>query len=207
MALTRIESIINELYDFVDECKPLRLSPGCISVPRNELIARLDDLKAHTPDEIKRYQKIIANREIIMTQAHEKAAQIEAEANEHARRLIDETEIMQKAYAQANETIQTAKQTAESTIKAASDSAETIRTGVLAYVNDMLEQIVQIVDNTHKETKTLSDGLISVLAKNLAVLKENKEEIVKELNPINRIPGSGDTSEEQDFTEADFEDK
>jgi len=204
MAVTRIETIINSIYDFVDSCKPQRLSPGYISVPRNELMALLDDLKAHTPDEIKRYQKIIANREDIIAQAREKAAQIEQEALERAQMLVDETEIMQKAYAQANDTIQTAKASAESTLKQASDTAETIRTGVLAYANDILGQVVEVMDRAHSESKTLSEGLVSTLGKNLAVLKENKEELVKELNPINKVPGSGDRGEEFDFTEADF---
>ncbi len=204
MAVTRIETIINSIYDFVDSCKPQRLSPGYISVPRNELMALLDDLKAHTPDEIKRYQKIIANREDIIAQAREKAAQIEQEALERAQMLVDETEIMQKAYAQANDTIQTAKASAESTLKQASDTAETIRTGVLAYANDILAQVVEVMDRAHSESKTLSEGLVSTLGKNLAVLKENKEELVKELNPINKVPGSGDRGEEFDFTEADF---
>ena len=31
MAVTRIETIINSIYDFVDNCKPQRLSPGYIS--------------------------------------------------------------------------------------------------------------------------------------------------------------------------------
>ncbi len=204
MAITRIETIINSIYDFVDSCKPQRLSPGYISVPRNDLMALLDDLKAHTPDEIKRYQKIIANREDIIAQAREKAAQIEQEAMERAQMLVDETEIMQKAYAQANETIQSAKATAEQTLKRSSEDAETIRTGVLAYANDMLAQVVEVMERAHNESKTLSEGLVSTLGKNLAVLKENKDELVKELNPINRVAGSADRGEELDFTEADF---
>ncbi|MCR5432072.1 MAG: ATPase [Lachnospiraceae bacterium] len=206
MAVTRIETIINSIFDFLDQCKPLRLSQGNISVPRNELYALLDDLKAHTPDEIKRYQKIIANREDIILQAREKAAQIEQEANERAKMLIDETEIMQKAYAQANETIQTAKTTSEQLVKRASEDAETIRTGVLAYANDMLAQVVEVMERAHTESKTLSEGLVSTLGKNLAILKENKDELVKELNPINKVPGSGDRGEELDYTEADFND-
>jgi len=204
MAVTRIETIINSIYDFVDSCKPQRLSPGYISVPRNDLMALLDDLKAHTPDEIKRYQKIIANREDIIAQAREKAAQIEQEAMERAQMLVDETEIMQKAYAQANDTIQSAKATAEQTLKKSSEDAETIRTGVLAYANDILAQVVEVMDRAHSESKTLSEGLVTTLGKNLAVLKENKEELVKALNPINKIPGSGERGEELDFTEADF---
>ncbi|MCR5829603.1 MAG: ATPase [Lachnospiraceae bacterium] len=204
MATTRIETIINSIYDFIDSCKPQRLSPGYISVPRNELMALLDDLKAHTPDEIKRYQKIIANREEIIAQAREKAAQIEQEANERAQMLVDETEIMQKAYAQANETIQASKASAEEMLRKSSEDAETIRTGVLVYAKDILTQVVDIMDNAHKESKTLSEGLVSTLGKNLTVLKENKEEILKQLNPINKIPGSNDRGEELDFTDADF---
>ncbi|MCR4720724.1 MAG: ATPase [Lachnospiraceae bacterium] len=204
MAVTRIENIINSIYEYVDNCKPLRLSPGCISVNRNELMALLDDLKAHTPDEIKRYQKIIANREDIIAQAREKAAQIEQEALERAQMLVDETEIMQKAYAQANETIQNATATAEETIRNGNESAETARINVLVYANSILQEVVSEMDRAHRESKELSERLVEAIGKNLEVLKGNRDEIVKALNPINKIPGSSDHGEEVDFTEADF---
>ena len=73
MGASRIEQIIDEIYDFVESCKPQTFSQSKVIVPKDELYDLLDELKLRTPDEIKRYQKIIANRDSIIADAEEKA--------------------------------------------------------------------------------------------------------------------------------------
>ena len=63
-----------------------------------------------TPDEIKRYQKIISNKDAILEDAQAKADAFIADAQNKAQELVTQHEIMQKAYAQANETINAANQ-------------------------------------------------------------------------------------------------
>ena len=58
-----------------------------------------------TPDEIKRYQKIIANRDAILADAKAKADAMIEEAQVQTTELVSEHEIMQQAYAQANEIV------------------------------------------------------------------------------------------------------
>lgn len=49
-----------------------------------------------TPDEIKRYQKIISNKEAILNDAKAKAEALINEATVHTNELINEHEIMQR---------------------------------------------------------------------------------------------------------------
>ena len=58
-----------------------------------------------TPDEIKRYQKIISNKEAILNDARAKAEALIQDATVQTTELINEHEIMQQAYAQANEVV------------------------------------------------------------------------------------------------------
>ena len=58
-----------------------------------------------TPDEIKRYQKIIANKDAILADAQAKADGMIQEAQIQTNELVSEHEIMQQAYAQANEIV------------------------------------------------------------------------------------------------------
>ena len=110
MSSSRIEQIIEEIEEFVESCRYQPLSSTKIVVNKEELEELLRELRLKTPDEIKRYQKIISNKDAILADAQSKADNIVAEAEAHAKELVEQTAIMQQAYAQATETVNTANQ-------------------------------------------------------------------------------------------------
>ena len=61
---SKIEEIIEEIEDYIDTCKPAMLSSDKIVVNRQDLDTLLEELKSTTPDEIKRYQRIINNKDM-----------------------------------------------------------------------------------------------------------------------------------------------
>ena len=78
---SRIEQIIEEIEEYIDGCKIKPLSNGSqIIVNREEIDELLTELRTKTPDEIKRYQKIISNKEAILADAKTKAEEIIAQA-------------------------------------------------------------------------------------------------------------------------------
>ena len=60
---SRIEQLIDEIEDYIDGCKFQPLSKTNIIVNKEEIDELLRELRMKTPDEIKRYQKIISNKE------------------------------------------------------------------------------------------------------------------------------------------------
>ena len=80
---SKIEQIIEEIEDFIDDCNYQKFSSTNIIVERERLEEYLRELKTRTPEEIKRYQKIISNKEAILQDARQKADAIvkEAQAN------------------------------------------------------------------------------------------------------------------------------
>ncbi len=198
MAQTRIEQLIEEIYAFIEGCKMQPLSQTKVIVPKDELYDLLDELRLRTPDEIKRYQKIIANRDSIIAQAEERARQIEAEAREHVKKLVNENEIMQQAYYQANEMVQTAKTEAENLRRSAEQDAEQIRTGALAYTNDILIEVDHILSVSYRESKELSEKLVNSLKNNLDTLHENQTELRQQINGEEDMPGTTDADENPD---------
>ena len=105
---SRIEQIIEEIEEYVESCKYQPLSTTKIVVNKEELEELLRELRLKTPDEIKRYQKIISNKDAILADAQNKADAIIAEAQAKAREMVEQSEVMQSAYAQANETVNNA---------------------------------------------------------------------------------------------------
>ena len=77
---SRIEQIIEEIEEYIDGCKPQTFSSSKIIVNREEMEELLNELRIKTPEEIKRYQKIISNKEAILADAQAKADAIIAQA-------------------------------------------------------------------------------------------------------------------------------
>ena len=127
MSQSRIEEIINEFYDYVESAK-MNITQNKIVLLKEDVFSYLDELRLHIPDEIKRCQKIIANRENIIKKANEdaleivddankKAVQIEEDGKERAQQLVEETAIMKSAYEQANKVVQNATTQGEKIVK------------------------------------------------------------------------------------------
>jgi len=187
MAQTRIEEIINELYEYVENAKT-NLTQSKVVVQKDEIFSYLDELTLHIPDEIKRCQKIIANREnilkkanedaaAIVEEANEKARQIEEDGKERARQLVEETAIMKSAYEQANKVVQNATAQGDKIVKDAEQYSDTIRTGAMNYADDMLDTIEKIVSVAYREAKDNSDRLVNSLKNNLVSLQQNQDEL------------------------------
>lgn len=98
---SRIEQKIEDIYSFVESCKMQRLSATRVIVPKDELYDLLDDLRRDIPAEIKRYRKILNQRDAILDDANTKAQAMLADAKEQYKALVEEHNIMQQAYQQA----------------------------------------------------------------------------------------------------------
>ena len=90
---SRIEQIIEEIEEYVESCKYQPLSTTKIVVNKEELEELLRELRLKTPDEIKRYQKIISNKDAILADAQNKADAIIAEAQAKAREMVEQRQM------------------------------------------------------------------------------------------------------------------
>ena len=95
---SRIEQAIDEIYNYVEECKPSKLYPSKVVVDREQLYDLLDELRLCAPEEIKRYQKIITNRDGILNEAQQRAEDMLSQAQQQTAQILDQNEIVQTAY-------------------------------------------------------------------------------------------------------------
>ena len=88
---SRIEQLIDEIDEFIEGCKFQPLSATKIVVNKEEMEEYLRELRLKTPDEIKRYQKIISNKDAILEDAQTKADALIADAQTKAQELVTRT--------------------------------------------------------------------------------------------------------------------
>ena len=139
-----------------------------------ELIA---ELRNKTPEEIKRYQKIISNKEAILADAQQKADQIIAQAQIETNQLVSEHQIMQQAYAQANEVVMIATKQAQEILDNATSEANNIRMYAMSYTDDKLRGLEDILTNSIENTRVRYEGLINSLQGYLDVVSANRAEL------------------------------
>lgn len=185
MGTTRIEQSIEDIYEFVENCKMQPLSSTKVIVPKDELFDLLDELRMKAPEEIKRYKKVIANRDAILADAENKVAAMMEEARAKTETLINESEIMQQAYYQANSVVTQATEEANRMLTQASQEADQIRLNALLYTHDLLQAAEISLENAYLASMDHYRGLTESLKANLDIVKANRAELGVEsiLNP------------------------
>ena len=137
--MSKIEQIITEIEEYIDNCKFQPLSTSKIIVNKDDIDELLAELRLRTPDEIKKYQKIIANKDAILNDAKERSEAMIAEATAHINQLVSEHEIMQKAYNEANQIIEQAQTEAQGILDSATNEANDLRTRAMQYTYNWYE--------------------------------------------------------------------
>ena len=174
---SKMEQIIEEIEDYIDGCKPSPISRNKILVNREQLEELLSELRTKTPEEVKRYQKIISNKEAILADAQAKADQIIAQAQIQTNELVSEHQIMQQAYEQANEVVSIATKQAQEILDNATNEANNLRMSAMAYTDSQLKSIEDILTGSIEASKKNYESLINSLQHFEDVVASNRAEL------------------------------
>ena len=175
--MSRIEQIIAEIEDYIDSCKYQPLSNTKIIVNRDELDELIEDLKLSIPDEIKKYQRIIANRDAILRDAQEKSDSMIKRANKMTSDLVSEHEVMQQAYKEASRVIEDATNQAGRILDKATAEANELRRAAMQYTDNSLAEIQDILSDAIENLTVKNDAIIRSLESTLDVTTQNRKEL------------------------------
>ena len=173
----KIEQIIEEIEEFIDGCKYKALSNTHIIVDKDQIDELLHELKSKTPEEIKRYQKIISNKEAILNDARAKAEALINEATIHTNELINEHEIMQQAYAQANEVVTMATHQAQEILDNATIEANNMRMAAMQYTDGILANVENLMNQTMKTTRDHYESFMNSMNQYSDIVNANRVEL------------------------------
>lgn len=187
---SKIEMLIDEIQDFIDSCKFKALSNSIILVNKDEIDSYLMELKKNTPEEIKHYQKIIANRNAIMAEADKARNDAKLEAQEivnkainQTNELISEHEIMQRAYDQANEIINLAAAQAQEIVDAAVLESNELKESATQYTDSLLAHIEELASHYINYSSNEYNNLINGLSECVDTVRANRNELYPQAAP------------------------
>lgn len=174
---SRIEQLIDEIEDYIDNCKYQPLSNTKIIVNKEEIDELLRELRNKTPEELKRYQKVVSNQQAILKDAKDKAQALIDDAAAKTNEMLSQNAIMQQAYAQADEVVKSAYAQAQDILTAATSEANAVRTAAVEYMDNMLSSYENIVSQTMRTTQSHYESFYTQLSQFNDIVIANRMEI------------------------------
>lgn len=196
--MSKIEQLIGEIEEYIDGCKLQPFTSTKIIVDKAQLEELLTELRHRTPDEIKKYQKILNNKEAIIADARSQADSMIAQAQAERDRIVNNNDIIQAAYNKANDIINQANAQAQEIVNKAVEDANSIREGSIAYTDDQLNNLEIILSSALENAQSRYEGLMSVLRSSYDIVRENRRELHPSQEPVmEEMPVNEDTDPSQ----------
>lgn len=198
--MSKIEQIIEDLQSYVGDCKsPTFGGSGKIICEKTVIEDYLDDLKLSTPEEIKKYQKIISQKDMILADAKSQSNALIAEAKKDAQKMVDEHSIMQQAQSEAKEVIGAANEDASRLKEEAQEEVESYRRGIISYADDTLSELQSLVQDAIEEQENRHAALMS----HLRAIEERIARDRQETDPDSVVAAEADTLPADGFERID----
>lgn len=182
----KIDLAIDEIFDFVENCKPKAFSATSVVVPKDEMYELIDELRRKVPIEVERCRKMLRNRNEIIRDAQEKAQTIVEDAMEQYNAMVQEHVIVQEAISQAEtvrmqaerdtaQMIQDANAQAERIVRDASAQAQEIYEGAIIYTDELLDMVQSVSEQALYNAQNEYSSLMNYLKSTVETVKANKE--------------------------------
>jgi len=163
--MNNIFNLIDEMENYFDTCKKMPIT-NKLMVDMEVIYEFMTDLRLKLPEEIKRAERIVNEKEKIIYEAKHAAQNAEKEAEGRVHQLINNHEIMQQAHLEAERVVSDAKSTA----------AE-IKYGAYEYIDELIAQLELAVKDTYDQTNTHYKRFETYMNKQIEALEINRQEL------------------------------
>lgn len=160
--MVSIDELLEEMDAILDKAMMLPLSGGKALIDVDRMRELIDDMRLHMPNEVKQAREVVAGRNDIIAQARKEAESITRKAEDRARALISDQEILRRATIAANETTVKAQTRAREIRKGAVDYSENIMRATEEIISQKLTELRQarqsLRSSTRQDTNAIQGG-------------------------------------------------
>ena len=174
---SQIFGVIDELEQYISECKPKLLSSTEIYVEKEVIQGYIDDLRRKAPEEIARYQKIISNQDSILDNARKMADGLIEKATAQTDEMLSQNEILKKAYEQADAVTQQTMADAQMILDNATNEANACREAAMGYMEDVMNYVEGLLSSSSRTVSDQYDALHNALNSKLQAVKADHESL------------------------------
>ena len=124
---TGVEELLDMLYEMIEDAKNMPLSSDKCILERDKALDLLDEVRGQFPMELSEAKKLIAARTDYINSAKREAELIRKQAEEQARQMVSENELLAQTKQKANEMMRTALRRTEEAVAEAYDEIKKSR--------------------------------------------------------------------------------
>ena len=139
---TGVDELLDMLFEMIDEAKSLPLSSDKCIVERDKALDLLDEIRAKFPMELAEAKKLIAARTEYIASAKREAELIRKQAEDQAKQMLAQDELMAQAKQKGNEMIRTAEERSRELRRAANE-----------YCEDVMRRVEEALSEAHGEVQ------------------------------------------------------
>lgn len=138
-----VEELLDILYEMIDEAKSVPLSSEKCMIERDRALDLLDDIRAQFPMELKEAKKLLENRAEYINAAKREAEVMKKQAEEEARQIVAEDQLLTQARQKSSEMIRVAEERGRELRRAANEYCEDALRRTEEAVAEAFEEIKQ----------------------------------------------------------------
>ncbi|MFU8826022.1 MAG: ATPase [Brevefilum sp.] len=146
--------LVDRLEELFNQSRPIWLTHSVI-VDEDRMLDLIDQMRVAVPEEIKKAQQIITQRDRILAQAKEEANRTIALAREKAERQLEDDEIIQAARMRAEEVVNQALKDADASQREADKY-------ILETLTSLELHLDRLVTQVRNGIKTLQDEMYAL---------------------------------------------
>ena len=158
MSDRNVDELMDELYSLVDRAWKLPMSGGRTVVDGGEVKQLLDELRENMPDETRQARAIVADRAQIIADAKREAEQTISKAEERARKILNQSEIVKQAQEQANYILKQGKVKFDEMKKASNEYVEDLMKRAEDALAENLAELRKTRQNIKASQRTSRNG-------------------------------------------------
>lgn len=144
-----VDEILDLMDEMLDKATSVPFTSGKCMVNAESFRNCISDIRLNTPSEVKQAKLIVADRKIILNEAKKESEEIIRKAEERAKFLVSDEEVVKNAQAKAQELITEAQNKAKEMKAAANKYAD----NMLDELEEMLKKNALDLKNTRSVLK------------------------------------------------------
>ena len=139
---TGVEELLEMLFNMIDDAKSMPLTSDKCIIERDKALDLLDEIREQFPMELSEARKLVAARAEYIASAKREGELIRKQAEDQARQILAEDELLAQAKLKGNEMIRTAKERSRELKRSANE-----------YCEDALRRTEEAVGEAYDEIK------------------------------------------------------
>lgn len=132
--------LVDRLEELFNESRPIWFTHSVI-VDEDRMLDLIDQMRVSIPEEIKKAQQLLANRDRLLAQAQEEASRTVQLARDKADQVVDRDPIVQAAQVRADQVVAQARAEAELVRREADDYVQASLTNLQLELERLMNQV------------------------------------------------------------------